>query len=205
MIVEMVLAEGDIAHEKRDVDIFTNEHRAEEFLAINPAGWVPALITPDGVALYETPAICLYLAEQHGLTHIAPRTDEPERGLFLSGLFYLTDDIEPPMKRYFYPQRFAMRAEDNDAVERHARDAALERIGIIDKRLGQAGPYHLGERYSLVDLILAYWCTYFEIPDLLAPYPAVKRCNALVRQRPKLGPAFQQVDIWQKEYAERQV
>jgi glutathione S-transferase len=66
-IVEMVMAEGAIAHEVRVVDIVDQEHRSPDYLAINPAGRVPTLITPEGVALYETPAINLYLTERHGL------------------------------------------------------------------------------------------------------------------------------------------
>ena len=37
LITQMVMAEGDIAHEIRSVDILNNEHRSPEFLKINPA------------------------------------------------------------------------------------------------------------------------------------------------------------------------
>ena len=126
LIVEMVMAEGDIAYELRVVDIVNQEHRSPEFLAINPAGWVLVMITTEGQALYETPAINLYLAEHHGLTHLAPRVDEPERGSLLSGLFYLTDDLEPVMKRYFYPHRYVLRPEDAPTMKARSLGDALD-------------------------------------------------------------------------------
>ena len=86
-IVEMVMAEGDIAYELRVVDIVEQEHRAPEFLAINPAGWVPALITPDGATLYETPAINLHLAERHGLDTTCTAVRRAGTGLVLEWAF----------------------------------------------------------------------------------------------------------------------
>ncbi|HSG29581.1 MAG TPA: glutathione S-transferase N-terminal domain-containing protein, partial [Candidatus Krumholzibacterium sp.] len=115
-IVEMVMAEGDIAYELRVVDIVAEEHRSPDYLAVDPAGRVPVLITPEGSVLYETPAINLYLTERHGLRNLAPSPKEPERGVFLSGLFYLTDELEPILKRYFYPHRYALRPEDSPGM-----------------------------------------------------------------------------------------
>ena len=190
LLVEMVMAEGDIAYELREIDIVKQEHRSPEFLAINPAGWVPIIITPEGQTLYETPAINLYLSEHHGLAHLAPRVDEPERGMFLSGLFYLTDDLEPVMKRYFYPHRYVLRIEDTQTMKKQSLDAALERLSVIDKRLHDGGPYHLGERFSLVDITMTYWATCIETPAKLEPFRAVTHCMNLVMNRPKLRAKF---------------
>ena len=45
LLVQWMLEEGGIEYELRKVDIFKDEHRTPEFLAINPAGYVPVLIT----------------------------------------------------------------------------------------------------------------------------------------------------------------
>ncbi len=204
LIVEMVLAEGELDYELRDVNIVDQEHRSPEFLAINPAGWVPALITPGGETLYETPAICLYLAEHHSLTHLAPRTEEAERGRFLSGLFYLTDELEPVMKRYFYPHRYVLREEDTSARKQKSISDALVCLSVIDQRLRDGGPYHLGDRFSLVDLVLTYWAAYLDLDGALAPYPALRRCIERVRERPALRTKFEMWDAMQAEYASLQ-
>ena len=204
LIVQMVMAEGDIPYELRQIDIVQLEHRSPEFLAINPAGFVPALITPEGDTLYETPAINLYLADRHGLTHLAPRLDEPERGVFLSGLFYLAGDLEPVLKRYFYPHRYGLRAEDAPAIKEKSFETALERLGVIDRRLRDRGPYHLGERFSLVDLTMTYWATCIETGGALEPYPAVKQCMKLVTDRPKVCAWFVEVKTTIEEYTRLQ-
>ena len=134
LLVEMVMAEGGLPYELREVDIVRHEHREPGYLAVNPAGWVPALVTPEGETLYETPAINLYLAERHGLTRLAPRVDEADRGLFLSGFFYVGGELEPAMKRHFYPHRYVFRQEDEARMKERALEDALARIGVMEQR-----------------------------------------------------------------------
>ena len=199
LIVEMVMAEGDINYELREIDILQKQHKSPEFLAINPSGWVPALITPEGQTLYETHAINLYLAERHRLAQIAPGVSEPERGLFLSGLFSICDDLEPIMKRYFYPHRYVLRTEDSPIMKEAALEEALNRLKVFDQRLSQNGPYHLGDRFSLVDIAMSFWTTTIEHLGVLEPYPAIRQCRELVMQRPKLRPKFDEQSAWNKE------
>lgn len=204
LIVEMVMAEGDIEYELREVDIVNNEHRSPEFLAINPTGFVPALITPQGETLYETPAFSLYLAEQHDLTHLAPRIDEPERGIFLSGFFYLAGEIEPALKRYFYPRRYVMREQDTQAMKQQAFDMAFDRFKVAERRLQDHGPYYLGERFSLVDLAMIYWIACIESGPILESCPGLKHCAELVMQRPRLKTMLDALQRISQEYAELQ-
>ena len=204
LLVEMVMAEGGIPYELRAVDIVAHEHRESAFLAINPSGWVPALIIPEGETLYETPAINLYLAERHGLAHLAPRVEEPERGLFLSGFFSVVDDLEPIMKRYFYPHRYVLREEDTATMKERSLENARERLRVMEERLSRKGPYHLGDRFSLVDLTMSYWTALLEHTGALAPCPALRRCTELVTARPRLRPLFDAQRAWGEEYAQMQ-
>ncbi|HIE89095.1 MAG TPA: glutathione S-transferase family protein [Gammaproteobacteria bacterium] len=199
LMVEMVLAEGNIDYQLREIDILKNEHRSTEFLKINPFGWVPALITAEGVALYETHAINLYLSERHQLVHLAPRADETERGLFLSGLFTICGDLEPVMKRYYYPHRFSLNDADIPRVKQIALNDALDCLKVIDGRLSENGPYHLGDRFSLVDLSLSYWVALIYYLDVLKPFAAIRQCMNLVMSRPKLQPMFEYQIEWNKE------
>ena len=201
LITEMVMAEGGIPYEVRDVDIVAQEHRRPEYLAVNPSGWVPALVTPEGEILYETPAISLYLAERHRLTHLAPAIGDPDRGLFLSGFFSVAGDLEPILKRYFYPHRYVMREDDSAAMKERALGEALERLQVTEGRLHGRGPYHLGERFSLVDLTLCHWTAPLLDRGVLAPCPALRRCLELVTARPKLRPHFERQKAWNAEYA----
>ena len=202
LIVEMVMAEGGIAYELRSVDTAKREQLSPEFLVINPAGWVPALITPEGVKLYETPAINLYLAERHGITQLAPEIGDPDRGLFLSGLFYVSDELEPAMKRYWFANRYGDGETDAPGIKARAYEQALTCLKVIDRRLAANGPFHLGERFSLVDLMMAYWAVSFEEPDSLNDVADIRNCIDRVAARPKLKPLFERQKQWQKEFYE---
>lgn len=187
---QMVLEEAGLAYEVRTVDTSRGEHRTADFLAMNPAGFVPALKTPEGAVLHEAAAIMLYLADRHGLEDLAPTPDDPARGPFLAKLFYLADDIQPPTKRVMYPERFSTDPAAVPGILEQARAEAMDRWGVVDAHLAQHGPYALGERFSLVDLYMTLWAAYGleSADDLLQAFPAVRRCHDLVAARPKIAP-----------------
>ena len=56
------------------VDFSRQQQRSVDYLQINPKGRVPALVTPRGI-LTETPAILLYIAQQHPQAGLAPLDD----------------------------------------------------------------------------------------------------------------------------------
>lgn len=190
---QMVLEEGGLPYELREIDIAAGEHRGEAFLELNPAGYVPALVTPEGDVLHEAAAIMLHLADRHGLTGLAPAADDRRRGVFLSKLFYFTNDVQPSLKRAYYPRRYAPRDADAGVVAAKSEAMALERWRVLDDWLADNGPFHLGERFSLLDLHMAMWACYgFREPgDLLDDMPACRRLFDLCRARPVSGPMLQ--------------
>ena len=202
IITEKVLAECGLEYELRPVDTVKGDHRSPEYLKINPAGWVPALITPEGETLYETPAINLYLAERHGTPELAPAVGDPDRGLFLSGFFYVSDELEHHLKRYWFAHRYADGEKDAPAVKQRAYEQIASNLQVIDGRLAEKGPYHLGARYSLVDLVVAHWAVSIDVPDFLDSMPALRRCCDLVHARPHLKSLLERQERWMEEYYE---
>ncbi len=190
----MVLEELGLPYENVPIDVRSGEHRQPDFLAINPAGFLPALTTPEGEHLHENAALMLYLAEKHGGPELVPGPQEAERGRFLSLFFYLSNDIQPPTKRFFYPHRYAVRKEDVAEVRQRARAAAEERWSVLDAMLSNGGPWHLGERFSIADLQMAVWAAYgFDGPDdIIGAFPAVKRVYEGVLARPRSGRLLQE-------------
>ncbi|KAJ7928344.1 glutathione S-transferase [Mycena leptocephala] len=63
-VVALVLAEKQIPFEYVAVDVAAQQHKTAEYLAMHPFGQVP-LIDDDGFILYESRAICRYLAEKY--------------------------------------------------------------------------------------------------------------------------------------------
>ena len=63
--VRIFAAEKRIALETRDLSIPAREHKAADFLALNPRGQTPALQLDDGTVIAESVAICRYLEVTH--------------------------------------------------------------------------------------------------------------------------------------------
>ena len=192
LMVEMVLAEAGADYRLVDVDIRAGAHRTADYLAVNPLGWVPALVTPEGERLAETPAINLWLCERHGLD-LVPGPGDPLRGAFLSAFFNVTGEVEPAMKRIFYPARYAPAPATPEAAREQGWEALEARLAPLDTRLATAGPWLTGGRFTLADLTLAYWMPYVRRDGRLAQFPAIERAFEATRSRPALAPLFRQL------------
>lgn len=201
-LVQWVLEEGEIEYELQKIDILKGEHRSAKFLAINPAGLVPVLITPDGAALYEVAALMLYLADRHQLTELAPSLTDPDRGLFLSTVFHIAGDLQSEMKRFHFPHRFSLRSEDNAGIRELAKSLVLGRLSVMDARLAKRGPYVLGTRFSLADFYLSFWVAYLDREAVCAQFPSIAKIYSLVHTRPSATRYLDDAEKMAKAYAE---
>ena len=201
-LVQWVLEEGGIEYELRKIDIIKGEHRTAEFLAINPAGLIPVLITPDGDALYEVAALMVYLADRHQLSELAPTATDPRRGLFLSTVFWIASDIQSEMKRFHFPHRYSLRREDNEAIQDLTRTVVLRRLDAMNTRLAKGGPYVLGPRFCLADFYLSFWVALLDPDSVCKRFPSIARLYDLVRSRPSAKPYLEGAERMAEEYAD---
>lgn len=96
-----MLEEAGLEYELERVDIRSAERiDSDEFRAASPMGKVPALIDGD-VAMAESAAICLYVADRYSSGVLAPAFDDPRRGRFLYWLMYTPAVVEPAMSEKF--------------------------------------------------------------------------------------------------------
>ncbi len=198
----MVLEEGAIPYELKIVDELKGEHRTPKYLTLNPAGYIPTLITPEGEVLHEAAAMMVYLAERHELDDLIPRPGDPRRGLFFCKLFYHTNDIQPPTSRFYRPHRYSTDPNHAKAIREKARAEAFDRWSVLDRYLERNGPYHLGNRFSLVDLHMTMWAAYGleTTRDVTNAFPAVRRCFELVAGRPKVRPLIEALQHAMQEW-----
>ena len=78
-IAKWMLDECDADYEIVDIDLEKGEHKTPEFLEINPAGKLPALVDGDS-RIFEAAAICLYLGDKFPEANLAPKIGASERG-----------------------------------------------------------------------------------------------------------------------------
>ena len=187
---ELVLEEGGLAYEKVPVDITRQEHARLDYLALNPAGLVPALVTPEGEVMTETPAIMLWLCERHGLP-LAPSPGAPQRAQFLRWLFFVATGIHASYKRVHYPYRFSADQAAADGIGARALEMLDANWKLLDDQLASGGPFLLGAEASAADLYLAMLVTWHpEARALLNRLPALRRCFDAVLARPVAGPVI---------------
>lgn len=183
----MVLAEAGLPYERREVDITVAEHRSSWFLAVNPRGTIPALVDDHGNVVCETIAIMLYLCDRHRIEHLAPGPTDLQRGTMLDWLAYHATEVQEPVKRSFYAHRHTLRASDVDAIRELASDTFTQRWVLVEDHLTQAGPYHLGKRFSLPDIYLLVSSTYSK--NLArGQFPAIEECIRRTASRQRIAP-----------------
>lgn len=88
-----MLEEAGVDYERVTVDL-GDPRRSPELLAASPMGKVPAL--QDGaVRMWDSAAICMYLADRYAPGQLAPAPESPDRGLWLQWMFFAPGAIEP--------------------------------------------------------------------------------------------------------------
>lgn len=96
-----MLEEAGVDYDMELVDIAgENRKDSAEFLAASPMGKVPALIDGD-VAMSESAAICIYVADRYNRASLAPGPGDSQRGKYLYWMLYTPAVIEPAMSEKF--------------------------------------------------------------------------------------------------------
>jgi glutathione S-transferase len=72
----------------------------DAFRTASPMGKVPALVDGD-VALSDSAAICLYVADRYAMGSLAPALDDARRGKYLYWMLYTPGVVEPAMSEKF--------------------------------------------------------------------------------------------------------
>jgi glutathione S-transferase len=145
----------------------------------HPHGKVPA-ISDDGVVVYESAAIALYLTDRFPKNKIGPQVGERERGPYLTWLAYYAGVLEPSIMSKFM----------NIEVPRvTAGWVGLDEVmQVILGRLGQ-GPYLLGERFSAADVLYGTSFALFAGSPLLPKSPLLDDYVQRVIARPAFARA----------------
>jgi len=145
----IALEEAGADYEARRVDFSTAEQTKPDYLAVNPKGRVPALLTGRGVVT-ETPAILTYIAETHPAANLAPRGDAFAFAQLQSFMNYLCSTVHVA---HAHGRRGARWADDPAAHEAMKAKVASNMTAcfeLIENRMFE-GPFVMGEAYSIAD------------------------------------------------------
>lgn len=155
----IVLREVGAKFELVKVDLAAKKTESgEDFLGINPRGYVPALQLDDGSVIVEGPAIVQYLADQNPSAGLAPAPTDRKRYALQSWLTFIGTEVHKQFSPLFNP--------GSADVQKAASVQALKgRFAYLDKELA-ARPYLMGDTYSLADVYLFVvlgWASYVKL------------------------------------------
>lgn len=105
LVVRLALEEARLPYDTVLVDRATRAQKSPEYRALNPAGLIPTLVTPQG-PVAETAACLLWLSDTCPQAGLGPRADDAGRGAFLRWLFFLSNTVHADLMRIFYPDRY---------------------------------------------------------------------------------------------------
>jgi glutathione S-transferase len=142
-----MLEELGVPYEIVTVDLAAKENREPGYLRVHPLGEVPALVDGD-VTVFESIAICMYLADRYPEQDLAPPPSSPLRAPYYQWLLFCPSRIEPAIGRW------AQHGGDVTEPEREkARARFAEAAEVLTRTLG-TGKHMLGDRFSTVDVIV---------------------------------------------------
>jgi len=177
----------DYEHVK--VDFATGETRSPAHLALNPNGHIP-VIDDNGLILWESMAINLYLAKKYSAGKLYPSSLADEARAWQWSLWGMTE-VERPlltalMNRAFYPE-----AQRDAAAADMAEKTLAQPLGVLDGVLGCSANL-LGANFTVADLnvgsILA-WARPAQID--MSPFPKTAEWLKNCAERPAARAARQ--------------
>jgi GSH-dependent disulfide-bond oxidoreductase len=181
MKVALFLEESGLPYEVVPIDMRKGDQFKPEFLAINPNAKTPAILDGD-IRVFDSNAILLYLAEKTG--RFLPEAGLSNRGELLSWLMFIASGIGPYSGQAVHFGRYAPKGLDY-AVKRY--DFEARRHWEILEAQAQAGPFLLGDTYTIIDMAAWGWAR--AVPFVLGEkawetLPHLKRWFDLVNTRP---------------------
>jgi GST-like protein len=195
--VSVMLEETGLPYEPHRVAFDSRDQKSPEYTALNPYQKIPAIIDPDGpggepLALFESGAILLYLAEKSG--RFVPQ-DARGRYHTLQWLMFQVAGIGPLFGQVGFFNKFAGKEFEDKRPRDHYAAEARRLLGVLDDRL-QGQVWIMGDEYTIADIATFPWVRnlvgFYEAGPLVGidQFPQVKRALQAFLARPAVARAI---------------
>lgn len=153
--VSIALEEMGLAYDAHLVDFATNDQMSPAFLSLNPNNKIPAILDPKGpdgtpLALFESGAILIYLAEKSG--QLLPAS---QRYQVLQWLMFQMGGLGPMFGQLGYFHHFAGKEIDDPRPKERYRAEAARLLRVLDGAL--EGRDWIAGEYSIADIAIGPW------------------------------------------------
>lgn len=156
--VSIMLEEIGLPYEPHLVSFERNDQLSPEFISLSSNNKIPAILDPNGpgnkpLALFESGAILIYLAEKSGQLLSA---DPAQRYETLQWLMFQMGGVGPMFGQLGFFHKFAGKDyEDKRPRDRYVNESK-RLLGVIDKHL-DGKDWMVGNSYSIADIALFPW------------------------------------------------
>lgn len=190
--ISVALEEMDLAYRVVPVDITKDQQFEPGFLAIAPNNKIPAIVDADGpggepIAIFESGAILLYLAEKSG--RFLP-AGQRERTQMMQWLMWQVGGFGPMPGQVHHFVALTNEADRAYGLARFSRET--QRLyGVLDRRLAQS-EFVGGPELTIADFAILGWAWRHERHKIdLADYPHVGRWYHALFERPGVRRGFE--------------
>jgi GSH-dependent disulfide-bond oxidoreductase len=189
--VSIALEELGLPYEPHLVSFGGNDQMSPEFLSLNPNNKIPAIIDPNGpngdaLALFESGAILIYLAEKSG--KLMPK-DAAGRYETIQWVMFQMGGIGPMFGQLGFFHKFAGKDyEDKRPLERYVNESK-RLLGVLNQQL-EGRDWIMGKDYTIADIAAFPWVRnligFYGAGDLVGfdSFPNVKRVLEAFVTRP---------------------
>jgi len=183
MKVALFLLEADLEFELVPVDTFKGEQHGEAFRRTNPNAKLPAIVD-DGVRVFDSNAILLYLGDKHGVMVARPS----DRAELLSWLMFVASGLGPYSGQSVH---FGTAHTDSAYATNRYRREAERHYDVMNEHLSGRN-FFVGEALSIVDISAWGWVDRASRvlgEGRLGEWPEVKRWFDTIDARPAVATA----------------
>ena len=152
--VVWLLEEMGLPYRLRPVDLMAGVENDAEFLAINPAGFIPAIQDGD-VTMVESIAIMEYLMARYGPTPLAPAPHDPAFPAYQQFLHLGEAGLAASIYFVVGARNFAPETERGNWSAGQALEVFETRLTLVTRQLART-PYLAGDAFTAADISVAY-------------------------------------------------
>jgi glutathione S-transferase len=174
-----LLNELDLPYEVEDLD-YSKHHNDEDYRKIHPLGQVPALTDlREGFSMFESGAICLYLAGRHSEGEMLP-SDPVARARVYQWSLYNYATLEPVFMEYWNADASA---PDLEQKKKAIDEKMIKLFAPIEDAL-RSHDYVAGDKFSVADVIIGNAAFWISNRPIIEDLPRTKQYLERIKNRP---------------------
>jgi glutathione S-transferase len=145
----IALQEAGAAYSAERIDFKSSQQTSPEYLAINPKGRVPALVTDRGI-LTETPAVLAFIAQSFPQAKLAPLEDSFAFAQAQAFNSYLCSTVHVAHAHRVRAYRWANEEASFADMKRKVPETMGACFALIERNMLR-GPWVMGDSYTICD------------------------------------------------------